>query len=1729
MKKVLTILLILVLSVCTSSAADYDNSNTRTGAQVDNAIEAGLSGGAATGILKSDGAYALSAATDGTDYISSLAADVTPQLGGFLDLNNKLVVDAANAFGAADTNPDVTGGVIFKTGGADTYTDFDDGTDHTNLKDGQLMIILFQHAAGLDCTSSQINCNSGNDWTASDGDSAICTFDDTTDADGQWLCIISASAPATWAELPALTATYIVVGNAGNAAAAVEMTGDVTISNAGVTAIAVDTIGPNELADSDFDHFTTSGGAATVVEFALDAASDAGDVDITSIDKLEGFDNAIYIDLGADTLAEIVADGRVDITSAEIRLEVDALAYLSIVTADGGATTISQTSDGTDQIVIGDGSDRVDISSNTWDVTNGVISASAGANITMADGQFIDLTGIIYADTSNEGIALPTYVAGKNPADNKPYVAYDAANNAIMVYEAGGWTDTSSGTGAATNLNFITTSSEGSLSHESVLTAGNLIDVNDIGGDGGAVTVAVNLTKSDDIIWDDGDGSTWTFNTAANDPTFIYDSGTLALAAATSITHTTPLNILTGSDVTIRLDESDGTDWEIRVDDTGNTLEIGSSAGGVGDNVELEIDEDGDIHVTGDIYITGDGIFATTNTSGAIWVGDNTNYNPVVMSGDATIGTDGVLAIAADAVALSTDTTGNYVATIADAGNSNITVANSGSEGAAITLDVVDLTCTDCINATEIEDIYVLVAGDTMSGNLVLDDNTTDSPTVSLVDSDEATLTFTKLQAGGSSIVDSDGTIQIQASGDTGDYLTISTAGDIITIGTVGGTDGDLVISAAGGDISFSNENLITTGTLISGKHTLTGVLDLLSSNADPDAEGELLHDSTITGMSGGGLRWYDSGALGVRLLVDLDTDPSDDDYVVAYDVDADKFYMKPDANSGGATAWDDIIDPDANDEIDFGSYTIELNVSDFQIGDGGGANIVKFDGSGAIFYDEMTLDFGSSSEWQIEYDDGVDDQLLLYTTKTGTAATTDPMFEILVGTTPTADQQVFGIAKGTQSSNTALFTVDEDGDVEITGDLVVTGGETTIGSGGDPADQAAGINLVNTAPIAWEANPTGTDVVGISVDASEIVQIASSGASGVTITPATTITGALTLSSTLTDGTMTLDGTGGLSGISTIAMTGALSGLTTAVAGTSIEAPFFIVGSAATAADEGGIRLPNASYIFAEADEAGTDISVIGVDSGELVQIAASGSSGVVITPNTTITGDLTITGLDITADGTEEVISLVDVATAVNELSISNSATGTGADNQVSLIPTGGDAVIGMLLDTKAGGTLTLGTADSLIDIKSTTLNVTAGAVSGVTTLGASGVVTLSNTTEASAIGTAALTSAGGIGVAFDAWIGDDLVLDSDGAIISLGADQDVTITHTADVGIAVNLNLSAATYGSDGTVSNAELLNIGTIGASTISANQWAALGGIAETLTSGELDILDGVTATATELNYLDIATPGTGVASKAVVLDGSGNYAAPAGTWDFTSVTGLTFGAQPITTTGAFTSPGIDDNADATAITIAVTTEEVTFSAGVTITGDITAITGNDLMIGTADTGGVKLSSDGDGALTILGSGAGNDESLIINLDDTSDEITLSSGSGATSMNFSALNLVTTGSVQGGIKINTDADGMSQAEMTAVGMYGSMFFAGGAATWLLPDAVEGMSFCVYSTTAAAIVLNPDDNDDITLDGTLLANGDSVTSASGAGDFICMVAQSNTHWFTLGRTGTWTDTN
>ena len=67
--------------------------------------------------------------------------------------------------------------------------------------------------------------------------------------------------------------------------------------------------------------------------------------------------------------------------------------------------------------------------------------------------------------------------------------------------------------------------------------------------------------------------------------------------------------------------------------------------------------------------------------------------------------------------------------------------------------------------------------------------------------------------------------------------------------------------------------------------------------------------------------------------------------------------------------------------------------------------------------------------------------------------------------------------------------------------------------------------------------------------------------------------------------------------------------------------------------------------------------------------------------------------------------------------------------------------------------------------------------------------GVINISATTASTNSTSGALTVAGGAGVAADLSVGDDLRLISDGAILSFGADGDITVTHSADTGLATN----------------------------------------------------------------------------------------------------------------------------------------------------------------------------------------------------------------------------------------------------------------------------------------------------------------------------------------------------
>ena len=152
------------------------------------------------------------------------------------------------------------------------------------------------------------------------------------------------------------------------------------------------------------------------------------------------------------------------------------------------------------------------------------------------------------------------------------------------------------------------------------------------------------------------------------------------------------------------------------------------------------------------------------------------------------------------------------------------------------------------------------------------------------------------------------------------------------------------------------------------------------------------------------------------------------------------------------------------------------------------------------------------------------------------------------------------------------------------------------------------------------------------------------------------------------------------------------------------------------------------------------------------------------------------------------------------------------------------------------------------------------------------------------------------GAVTVSTDVTIQDDLILDSDAAVLSFGEDNEITLTHVADTGLLLNtasviqFRDSAINIGSpaDGDLDinaddeielNSTLIDIN----GNLDVSGSFTLAGTALTSTATELNLLDGVSglvqadltklaaidATATELNFID---GGATIGSSVTLVD-----------------------------------------------------------------------------------------------------------------------------------------------------------------------------------------------------------------------------------------------------------------
>jgi hypothetical protein len=189
-----------------------------------------------------------------------------------------------------------------------------------------------------------------------------------------------------------------------------------------------------------------------------------------------------------------------------------------------------------------------------------------------------------------------------------------------------------------------------------------------------------------------------------------------------------------------------------------------------------------------------------------------------------------------------------------------------------------------------------------------------------------------------------------------------------------------------------------------------------------------------------------------------------------------------------------------------------------------------------------------------------------------------------------------------------------------------------------------------------------------------------------------------------------------------------------------------------------------------------------------------------------------------------------------------------------------------------------------------------------------------------------------------------------------------------------------------------------------------------------------------------------------------------------------------------------------------------------YSLANTTTGDDLA---RNLIVTHSTQGGT---TDTLGTLTIVGldaDGGAQSESIIPSADTTV----------LSTKYYSSITSIT------GVAWAIDAGGTPAADHIKVGFStkimvsvvqckGSFLRISEANTVLLPAIAVGYSLIVDSIGANAVIVDPNDDDRIILDGVAGGNGKKITSASGAGDFVSFIGDSADGWTILGKSGSWT---
>jgi len=345
------------------------------------------------------------------------------------------------------------------------------------------------------------------------------------------------------------------------------------------------------------------------------------------------------------------------------------------------------------------------------------------------------------------------------------------------------------------------------------------------------------------------------------------------------------------------------------------------------------------------VGVTGGATYNQTGTTTQIIIFDGAGApTSAALSGDVTMTNGGVVSIAADSVALTTDTTGNYVAAVTTSVLTGLTGGNVAAEGTTsalafdysqalsgdvglganatvfgvtglvaegATADTIELflaipdpvttdktitlfnatdtvvgkattdiltnktiaaadnvvtaddtICTDCLNATEIEDLYTLNTGDTITGAVTINDNDAAGSTLLTIgdatDADSAAIFGDLTITGGDLTL---GTTSIFSGGDTASLNNVD-AVDATTEATIEAAIDTLANLASGG---------LADNTVVDADLAITESMNLFANR--PKITGAFVVRTPTSGDASTQGAAIDAGDGNWRLLFDPTTD----------------------------------------------------------------------------------------------------------------------------------------------------------------------------------------------------------------------------------------------------------------------------------------------------------------------------------------------------------------------------------------------------------------------------------------------------------------------------------------------------------------------------------------------------------------------------------------------------------------------------------------------------------------------------------------------------------------------------------------------------------------------------------------------------------------------------------------------------------------------------------------